>query len=246
MTYGADLDIPVTACPGWTLRDLLAHLEWAYRAASCWDRTGAAPVPAGERATDGGTSPRDPLPGFAAAWRETHTTLLARPPATSSRGWTSADRTVGAWRRRMVHEVAVHAADVLESLPSPRFPWRIDDALALDGIDHTLGVFAARLTGDTPAGGTPADCESRALTVRLTTGNRPVTVTLDGQRLTVTGDVAVVPGRVRDAVPDALIEAEPADLYLWLWGRTPAGAVRVDGDQRTVERFLEATRYARS
>ncbi|QCR19076.1 maleylpyruvate isomerase family mycothiol-dependent enzyme [Agrococcus sp. SGAir0287] len=127
-------DAPVPSCPGWSLRDLVAHVggieRWVLHALAHGD--GDAPAP--RVPDDAGLAAW--LAGSAQALLE----ALAVDPATPA--WTMAPpRTVGFWIRRQAHEHAIHAWDAAVALgdaPS------LDAGLAADGIEEVVGTLWPR------------------------------------------------------------------------------------------------------
>ena len=126
----ADLGQPVIACPGWTLRELTGHLIGVHR----WARA----------ALDSDTPPAYDEPDveqdIARAYEQAAAALLSRLrelPA-SHACWTfdRGNRTCAFWRRRQLHEVAIHRYDVA--------PYDIDEDVALDGIDEVMTFLAPR------------------------------------------------------------------------------------------------------
>jgi uncharacterized protein (TIGR03083 family) len=133
----ADLDAPVTHCPGWSVRDLVGHLggvhQWAAHAV-----TAGSP--------DLQPAPPSPDEPDLAAWYADHGShlldvLASTPP--DAPAWTldRDDRTAGFWRRRQVHEVAMHTWDA-EEAAGPPTPY--DPALAWDGVLEVAHVLYPR------------------------------------------------------------------------------------------------------
>jgi uncharacterized protein (TIGR03083 family) len=131
------------------------------------------------------------------------------------------DQTVGFWYRRMALETAVHRVDA-EQAADDVTP--VGAGLATDGVDEILRVMLGGpwwSEGDTAE---PVDA-----TVRITTGGRSWTVTLDARTATVTEGI--------DGEVAAEVFGDPDDVFLWLWGRRPGDAIRVAGDDDVVRRF---------
>jgi hypothetical protein len=131
------------------------------------------------------------------------------------------DKTSGFWYRRMALESVVHRIDV-EQAHDVVTPIALE--LALDGIDEVLypnlaGPWWAE--GDT---GHPVDAA-----VRITAEGRSWTVRADATRVQVSqgaeGQVAAEIFGTADAV------------FLWLWGRRDASAIRSAGDEEVVREF---------
>lgn len=133
---GADPDVPITWCPGWTLHDLVDHLggvhQWAAHAVVAGDPS-LEPEHL-ERGAD------------LAAWYRTHAAalvdVLAATPADAP-AWTldKQDQTAGFWRRRQVHETVMHTWDAEEALGTPP---PMDPDLAWDGVLEVATVMYPR------------------------------------------------------------------------------------------------------
>ncbi|MEJ5869120.1 maleylpyruvate isomerase N-terminal domain-containing protein [Pseudokineococcus sp. 5B2Z-1] len=130
-----DLAAPVAACPGWDVGALLEHVGSTYRWAAAMVRSGTTTrarwrdvVPAP------GPDPRTWL-------RESADDVLGALRASDPQApaWTfGPEPTAGFWRRRLLHETAVHAADV--ALSAGRTP-STPAAVARDGVaEHLLVV----------------------------------------------------------------------------------------------------------
>jgi uncharacterized protein (TIGR03083 family) len=142
-------DAEVPNCPGWTVRDLAAHVGWVYR----WVRTivsQSRPRPPGseERAALEDPDPQDAR-GVVVRLDQAHRELvatLANAPADLA-CWTTwaagAPRTF--WIRRMVHETLVNRVDA-ENAHAGLACGGADlaSALAADGVDEMVCGFASR------------------------------------------------------------------------------------------------------
>lgn len=132
-----DLDAPVTHCPGWSVRDLVVHLggvhQWAAHA-----------VVAGTPDLEP-TPPAPDEPDLAGWYAQQAAHLLdvlgSTPPAAPAWTLDVADRTAGFWRRRQVHEVAMHTWDAEEAVGRPT-PY--DPSLAWDGVLEVVEVLYPR------------------------------------------------------------------------------------------------------
>lgn len=208
----AGADAPVPTCPGWTVRDLLAHQGMVHR----W----ATAVVGGEdpRAVDDagleaeGRASADPVgwlvdgaaPLVAALETapddlDVLTFLKEAPPARRF------------WARRQCHETTVHALDALAALHQREITsddvW-LAEHLATDGVDELLVGFWQRRTKG-PRSETPY---TAAVSV------------LDGPTwLLDVGPEAPVTTRTRavDGIPDhaRTLRGSAADVYLALWNR---------------------------
>lgn len=134
-----DIAADVPACPGWTVAHLAGHTGGVHRWATAIVASRAAtrlPFP----------EPGAP-PSSADGWARWLTAgavpLLAalRAAGPSAEVWTwGPGRTAGWWARRMVHETAVHRADVLLALGAEPV---IDAVTAADGIEEFLANLPA-------------------------------------------------------------------------------------------------------
>lgn len=212
-----DLDAVVPTCPGWTVRDAVAHTAGAYEhKLACIAAGGTRPDPwPPSRPAD-----RDPVEWYADAHYRLLDTLSTVDPAAPSWTWWPPDQTAGFWTRRMAQETAVHRADV-EGASGPITP--VDADLAVDGVDEVLVMMLGGDWRDDPQ-------PSSTGTVAVTTGGRSWRVAMTAERV----DVAEVPG---DA--DATVGGEPSDVLLWLWGRVGDENVTFDGDRDAARRFRE-------
>lgn len=136
-----DLDQIVPQYPTWTLRDLVIHTASIYArtvtvcATLPQERIPAPHLPAG----------RDPLDWF----RKSVSALVDAFSGTDPKAevwFMTPDRSVGAWRRRMVIETGVHRWDAQQALedPEPLLPF-----VAVSGLDEFGDMWLPRL-GDLP------------------------------------------------------------------------------------------------
>jgi len=211
----AGVDAPVPTCPGWTVRDLLAHQGMVHRWATAVVR-GDDPRTVDDAAIEAeGRAAPDPVvwlldgaPALVSALESAPddlavmTFLEQAPPARAF------------WARRQCHETTVHALDALAARDQRALTsddvWLSTD-LATDGVDELLVGFWQRRTKG-PRSETPYTA-----TVSVTDG--------PAWRLDVS-DPAPVTRRLdpHDGVPGArTLSGTAADLYLALWNR--GGAV---------------------
>jgi len=231
-----DPELPIPACPEWTLRQLVTHVGRAHR----W----AAEI-VGTRATDFiefRAVPDGKAPGDAtgrAQWLTDGAARLADVVRAAGQdlAWSfDGMRPAHFWARRMAHETLVHCADVQEAAgeafdPRPEF--------AADAIDEWLR-FMSRLNagGNDLASVLPA---GRSLHVHATDpglgglGEWLVTHPAeDGVR--VLGE---------HAKSDVALTGPAADVLLVLMRRRPpgSGAVQVSGDAALLDRWIEQTAF---
>ena len=213
----ANLDAAVPSCPGWTVRDLLAHVGAVHRKKEQIVR---------ERITD--RSPQDAVPpnddaGLVEWCRsgldELTATLAATDPATPVFTWYSADQTAGFWCRRMAHETAIHRVDAEAAFGhvSP-----LDPQTAADGLDELLGPVICAYTEDPRWEYRP---DGRVVLLRAPDAAREFRLLL-GEGSEGPGWAIAEGGHGH---PDTTVTAGAWDLDLWSWGRLPATGLRVEG-----------------
>jgi uncharacterized protein (TIGR03083 family) len=199
----ADLSTAVPDCPGWTFRDLLAHLGRVYGAVSAVvdQRATERVKPGPEAFLDDGLDDRASRAWFAD--RATRVVDSLRSVAPSTPVWTwSSDQSAAFYRRRMVHETAVHLADAARALGRS---FEVDRDVCVDGVDEFFDVmipFAlARTGGAVPSG---------SLHLHCTDGPGEWLVVPEGDSLVVT----------REHAKGAVAWRGPARaLLLAVWGR---------------------------
>src|SRR6266508_4850609 len=96
LVRGADLATAVPTCPGWTLADLVGHIDGNLRA------VGGAVGGAGD-----GPAPDGGLDESARWFAETMRSADPHAPATVF----GVPGTVGSWTRRAAHDIVIHRAD---------------------------------------------------------------------------------------------------------------------------------------
>lgn len=215
----------VPTCPGWRIRDLVAHTGSVHRWAAGY--------------LDGETERRpieicapDDVESLAAWFRDGHRELLNRLTTvpTDLECWTflPAPTPLAFWARRQAHETAIHRLDA-ESALGVR-PREFTAQFAQDGIDELLAGFHVRprskvrteqprsllvqATGDGLDPGQP-----HAWLLRLS--SEPPLV----EQLTDIGNVSA----------DCTVSGPSPTLYRALWNRGPYEDLDVTGDSSLVE-----------
>jgi uncharacterized protein (TIGR03083 family) len=218
--YGdrAGLAAPVPTCPGWTVRELVAHQGMVHRWAAANLRGESSDPDLLERA---GLADPDPL-----EW-------LADGAIDLVTSWTQAPKDVRTvvflkdapgpkefWARRQCHETTIHAVDALAAslgrAPRADEVW-VDADLAADGIDELLCGFLTRSKS------------------RLRTESPGLLVVAPDDRdewweVRLSRDPAVSCRRTGAAPADAdwTLTGPAVELYLRLWNRG-ADAVTIAG-----------------
>lgn len=217
------LSAAVPSCPGWRVRDLLAHIHYVHRWAAAYVTYGLAEM-ASEPPEDELLAGAPPDDSLLARVEEGHAALvraLSDAP-TDLACWTflPAPSPLAMWARRQAHETAIHRVDA--ELAAGRSPAAFDPQFAVDGIDELLLGFLSRKGRPEPNGtvlgtiGFEAHDVSQWWSVRLASGR--VETTHAGRSC------------------DLLVRTTASDLYLLLWNRPPA----VDPDATGAVELLEA------
>jgi uncharacterized protein (TIGR03083 family) len=203
---GADRAVPT--CPGWTVRDLVAHQGTVHRWAAASVRGAQVDVGALEREglevadqvqwLDDGA--KDLLQAIVDAPEDLDRPffLLDAPPARL------------AWARRQCHETTIHAVDAMSASlgrpPRPEETW-VRPRLAADGVDELLTGFVPR-----PGHRLRADAPQTVVLEAADTG--------DAWTMRVSLDPVVV-SRGRGPGADTTVRGAAVELYLGLWNRGP-------------------------
>jgi len=232
---GGDLDRPVPACPGWTLRQLATHVGRGHRWAAQIVATRAT-APVATRDVPDGKLPEDPARH--GPWLNESADLVVE--AVTAAGddpvWTfTGPRPARWWARRRAHEAAVHLADAQLAAGqdvdlAPEF--------AADGVDEWLSLVVAGAADPARArelGGDGQSLHFHATDPGLSgTGEWLVTRTPDG--------VTVEAGHAK---ADVAVRGPAARLLLVLTRRLPASdpAVEVLGEQALLTHWLEHTPF---
>ncbi|MEV6491016.1 maleylpyruvate isomerase family mycothiol-dependent enzyme [Actinoplanes sp. NPDC051633] len=217
-TLGADPATPVPSCPGWTIRDLVAHVgsyhRWAADLLRDTSRLPRAPYSL------------EPDPGASLAdWYEACLELLLEAiditdPETPM--WTvTVDQRAGAWCRRQAHDLTVHRWDAQHALGRAQ---PVDPERAIDFIDE---LFEATLPFTLPFLGRRVPPQSLGLRSAD-----------DAYYRRVEGN-AGRPHLSRDpGQADATLTGTPSDLLLTLWRRT--GTATLAGNPAALTAWQQA------
>jgi uncharacterized protein (TIGR03083 family) len=131
------MDLPVPACEGWSVRDVVEHVGMVYGHKIAALELGRRPEPGEWQGPQPGSDEIEWCHGLLHRLASDLSRVAAAEPAWT---WWEPDQTAGFWQRRMAQETAVHRADV-ESASGAITPIASD--LALDGIDELLRVMLA-------------------------------------------------------------------------------------------------------
>jgi uncharacterized protein (TIGR03083 family) len=212
----ADLESPVPSCPGWVLRDLLAHIGFVHRWATKYVDQGVTEMVA--EPDEAGVLALAPPDDLLLAWvAEGHAALVRALSSAPSdlRCWTflAAPSPRAFWARRQAHETAVHRVDA--ELASGAHPTSIPAPFAADGVDELLLGFLARPGSKRYTKVGPGTASFEAID---TPASWTVTVSSSG----IDTKRGVEPG-------DLQVRAPAQDLYLTLWDRRSPEGLELNG-----------------
>jgi uncharacterized protein (TIGR03083 family) len=232
----ADPHAPVPACPDWTVTDLVDHLGRVHLWAAHSARHGSPPDPYPRRDRE------QPLPDWYAACVETIVSTLAElPPDHPSWSFSAVPghQDVRFWRRRQLHETAIHHVDALQAgglLPTTGLVDRVPGLTveqAADGVAEVFEVMAPRSlvrhADRAPLEVVPA---ADPIGFSCTDTGASWTVQVVEGAVRVTDDVA------QEAV--ARVSGPASHLYLALWHRADSAVLVTDGDEAAARRLLGA------
>ena len=130
----ADPDGRIEACPDWDVRELANHVTTLHRwVLAALDQPDMPPFE--ERPIEGDTA--QIAATYADAGRAMVQRLRELPADHPCWTFNSKDQTAGFWRRRQLHEIAVHRWD-LDHQP-------LSNELSADGIDEAIEFFLPRM-----------------------------------------------------------------------------------------------------
>jgi uncharacterized protein (TIGR03083 family) len=232
-----DLDAPVAACPGWTIRRLIVHVGRIHRwVAVALHSPDGREVPAVARpasGTDLGSWLLEGVDHLVTAFAE------AGPDGrVSSPGW---ERPASWWLRRTTHETTVHAWDAEAAVGAPL---AVPTTLALDGIEEVMNVFMPLgLDRSGFVDGRPG----RRASLHLHCTDVPLPIQAEGidpvGEWLVTIDDGAVQIERRHAKGDVAVRASASDLFLLLWNRLDHHRMETHGDTDVLDRYRVAARY---
>jgi len=199
-------DAAVPTCPGWTVRDLVAHQGTVHRWAAATIRGISLDTPAVEA---DGLAAHDQLDWLDLGARDLLQALVDAPEDLGGEFFLhDAPPPRLAWARRQCHETTIHAVDAMAAslgrAPAAASTW-IRPSLAADGVDELL-------TGFLPRPRTKMRLPSSTVVAVESTD------TGDAWTLHLGPDpVVTARGSIADA--DATLRGTAAALYLGLWNR---------------------------
>lgn len=216
-------DEPVPGCPGWALRDLVAHLGGVQR---FWAAAVTAADPGGPPGDVEGRAPSGDLVRWSAGSTEALLSALrAAGPDSPTWCWWPAEaapHTAAAVARHQVQEAGVHAFDAQQTIGRPE---PLPGAVAVDGVAEFLRVCL----------GSRGAWPHRPARVALSSVDGP-TWTVD----LLSSGATVDPPASGD--PVTTVHAPASDLVLALYGRVAYDDLRVEGDAGVLAELREWAR----
>lgn len=199
-------DAPVPTCPGWTVRDLVAHQGTVHRWAAATIRGFSLDTQAVDAE---GLQIRDQLEWLDMGARDLLQALVDAPDDLEGEFFLhDAPPARLAWARRQCHETTIHAYDAMAAAagaaPPAASTW-IKPRLAADGVDELLTGFLPR-----PRTKFRMPSPTTVLVEATDTG--------DAWTLRLGPDAAVTTRGGGDDI-DATLRGSAAGLYLALWNR---------------------------
>lgn len=225
----------IPGCPGWTVRDLMAHVGWVYRwAATIVGDKRVGPPGREERAAFEEQHPEDDA-GVLRRLGEAHTELAStlREASGDLRCWTiwRAAPARDFWIRRMVHETLIHRLDVQNAGQSVTAGGAdLAPSIAADGIDEMICGFAGRYSQRLRAG-----TAATLLLASTDTGHRW------WARI---GPDAPEFGRGSPQQADAQVQGPAGELLLLLWNRRTADGLTVWGNTDIIRTWAREARLS--
>lgn len=210
---------------GWTVHNVIGHTGWICRYVDL--ALTADPDTPPSRAD----VPEPPAGADVFGWFNEARAMLSERLATTDPAsmhpswagpWSSAQ-----WTRRMANEASMHRWDAFAAFASPQ---PIDAALAADGIEEVLELFAPQrlLFEELDAAGQTIHLHA----TDIDSGEWTITFSADGltwERSHTKGDVAA--------------RGTASDLLLLLWSRIPPSRLQLFGDATLLDRWQAAAKF---
>ncbi|CAB5041328.1 MAG: maleylpyruvate isomerase family mycothiol-dependent enzyme [Actinobacteria bacterium] len=204
-----DLDVAVSACPGWTFTELAQHMcgtqRWAAHALITGER-GEHPVSPSERTAL--------LTYFNEGSHLLVEASKATYPERPTWSFGPEPRIARFWSRRQAHEITVHLWDAYDSQEKS---YEVPSEIAVDGINEIAEVF---------------------FPMRLKRGDfAPLPQKLVLAPLESTARIELATDSAGTG-PTITLSGSASNLLLLLWGRQQLSAVDLHGDATLAQEFL--------
>jgi uncharacterized protein (TIGR03083 family) len=202
----AGVHAPVPSCPGWEVRDLLAHIGFVHRWAARYVAEGLTEMV--EEPDEAAVLSAAPSDDLILSWTaDGHAALVevlaSAPPDVQCWTFLPAPTPLAFWARRQAHETAVHRVDAELAASAPLTPF--DPAFAADGTDEVLLGFFAR-----PRRGGVLDVSPGTIGLEATDVGSAWSVRLSPEGIETRSGVGE---------SDLSVRGPASDLYLLLWNR---------------------------
>ena len=222
-------DAAVPSCPGWTVRQLLAHTGRVHRMAAAVVGHQLLTPPGADLV---GKPPADPaalIPWFEEGFEALIDTLTSAELSAPAWNFAGVPAVAAFWMRRQAHETSIHRWDAQSALGQVA---AIGSALAVDGVDELFMLLGARLPQAKPDASSGGSVHLHA-----TDTEGEWTVQIEN------GVLRVEPGHGKG---DAAVRSTASDLNLFVWGRLDplvSSHVELFGDAAVVQRFAALTGF---
>ena len=218
---------PVPSCPGWLVRDLLQHTGRVHRWARLIVAEARPRPPRFEEALPEGPPCDERLTDW---FREGCERLADALEGASPdlRCWTFRDDSPARafWARRQAHETSIHRVDA--ELAAGEAPSGFAPAFAADGIDELLTMFILR------PGRNPSAPRVMTLAVEASDAGRGWTAAFGPDEAA---------GRRGAEEADCTVSGPASGLYTFLWNRTPARGLEVEGDPEVLAQWASSASF---
>ena len=239
----SDLQAPVPACPGWTVRDLVVHLGNTHAWAATIVETGA--YARTQNDDPGSHRPRVVSEWYAGKAEDLYRVLRATAPDTPAWNFAFGEGDAGFWRRRQLHETTIHAVDLAQAAGRTE---RVSADVASDGVDEVLRVMLKRMhdRGHPAALSAPLtlQCDDTGRAWTLTPRPAPPPQEPVPAQPRSTEDTPVGSGPplvVERRHPQAdQVSGSASALYLALWHRAPYEDLDRSGDAARIDAFVSS------
>jgi uncharacterized protein (TIGR03083 family) len=229
----AGLSAKVPSCPGWQVRDLVAHIGFVHRWAARYiseGRTEKVPEP-DEASILSSAPPEAELLPWARQGHQGLVRALRQAPS-ELQCWTflPSPTPLAHWARRQAHETAVHRADA--ELAAGEAPGPFEPAFAADGVDELLFAFLAR---------SRRRVSQEGEAVLGTMSFEPSDFDKAWAVEVLENHLAPLEGR---AEADLTVRGSASELYLLAWNRLPAAHFEVEGRADLLGTWAERVRVS--
>jgi uncharacterized protein (TIGR03083 family) len=227
------LDVPIDACPGWTMRKLVQHVGlvhlWAaaniaYPSES-WLTVNEMPdlAPYWPAHTAGWPEDRDLVAWYRSTLELLIEVIESMPEDHRCLTFLPAPSPLMMWARRQACEIAIHRHD---AETARGLTTTFDPPFAADVLDELLHGFAPRMR----VRGTNTDVVLQIVAEDV--GDR---------HLVTMGSVGIRTERA-DGRHDLMISGSAADIAIFLWNRPAGPSLRIEGDDAALDVWRETCR----